>query len=79
LEENIFKIYILYPADPQYSTKYKNGLTLYCRGVSNTFYFKDKPTMDKFIEKLKSFCILTNFEENFRTKELIGTGGYGKV
>ena len=57
----------------------KFGIRFIHNGECIELYARSLETQEKWMEKLKSFCILNTFSEEFTIVKKIGEGSYAKV
>jgi len=75
----MYRVVIITPNNKKHSSRYRHGFSIYSNGNSFDFHTKDKEILEKWIQALSEYCLLTNFEEKYRTLDLLGIGGYGRV
>jgi serine/threonine protein kinase len=64
------------PAD---ATNSEHGFEVTKNGSSFEFYSPDKQTIDNWMMILRSFCVVSDFHEEFKAIKMIGQGSFAKV
>lgn len=57
----------------------KHGIKLIQNEKSMELYARSQEVQEKWIEKLKQFCILTTYDTQYENVKLIGEGSFAKV
>jgi len=64
------------------NTKGENGkysITLFKSKVQSRVYTESKDLAEEWRQQLSQYCIMTNFEDFYTVKEVLGKGAHGKV
>ena len=57
----------------------KYGIRFYQNAQSFDLFARAKDVQDKWIAKLKEFCVFTNFATNYNNIKVVGKGSFAKV
>ena len=75
----MYKVEVINIGAKKYSSKYPFSFSIYSNGKYAEFYCKSKAQLMNWLSALRKVCIMSNFHDEYKVQELLGSGGYGKV
>lgn len=78
LDEHFYKVESIQVTKKE-EKKDLSGFALCRNGNYIEFLCKKTSACQKWLDYLTDYCIMTNFDEKYKTLQVLGAGGYGKV
>ena len=79
LDEGFYKVEVIKVNKKKGEKKSLIGFAISKNGCRSEYLSKKSSVFLKWRNELAKYCIMTNIEESYRTLNVLGSGGYGKV